>query len=452
MKHPCVFGLQSWAASILPASFLLLCSSQSAFAAPGGTDNTFDGDGRVLTLNTQFGLPDSTTAIAEDVALQADGKILVAGRSAGGGLPNYNILLARYNTNGSLDTTFAGDGTVSTHYHVFVGANAVAVQSDGKILVTGFVGIEDIPGQGVPDDDLAVVRYNANGTVDTSFGTNGLVAIDFFAGAADEGMDLAIDANGKIVIGARVYDTANPSNFDFAFTRLNADGSFDTTFDGDGKVIVDFGNIRSDLFAIKLQSNGKIVAAGTADNPASTDFAVVRLNTNGSLDTTFSGDGRQTTDIASNSFEYVDGVAIQSDGKITVAGSTYFNNLEFNFAVVRYTSSGNLDTTFSGDGKQTTDFWVDDFGNGVAIQSNGRIVVAGGADDNLNQDYAFARYTASGNLDTTFSGDGKQTVGVVDTSSQKYMDSAVDVVIQPDGKIVAAGATHLHFSVVRLLP
>lgn len=120
---------------------------------------------------------------------------------------------------------------------------------------------------------------------------------------------------------------------------------------------------------------------------------------------------------------------------------------------MRYTASGNLDTTFSGDGKLTTDFMVDDQGMGVAIQSNGRIVVAGGADNNLHQDYAFARYTAAGSLDNSFSGDGKQTVGgPLDTANAKYMDSAAALVIQPDGKLVAAGATHLHFSVVRVLP
>lgn len=105
------------------------------------------------------------------------------------------------------------------------------------------------------------------------------------------------------MIGARVYDTADSTNFDFALARLNANGSFDTSFDGDGKVIVDFGNIHSDLFAIKIQTDGKIVAAGTAENINSTDFAVARLNTNGSLDTGFSGDGKQTTDIGTNSFE-----------------------------------------------------------------------------------------------------------------------------------------------------
>lgn len=451
MRKPNRVRWQRVAACITSASFLFL--SSQAWAAAGDPDNSFDGDGRVLTLNTQFDLLDTVTAIAEDVVMQADGKIVVAGRSTGGALVNDNILLARYNANGSLDTTFAGDGTVSTHFHVFVQGRAVAIQADGKIVVVGYVGIEDVPGQGVPDDDIAVVRYNANGSVDSTFGTNGLVAIDFFPGAADEGMDVAIDANGKIVIGARVYDTADSSNFDFALARLNANGSFDTTFDGDGKVIVDFGNIRSDLWAIKLQSDGKIVAAGTAENPGSTDFAVARLNANGSLDTTFSGDGKQTTDIGTNSFEYVNNVALQSDGKIILAGTTYTNNIEFDFAVVRYTASGALDTTFSGDGKLTTDFMVDDMAMGVAIQTNGRIVVAGGADNNLNQDYAFARYTASGSLDRTFSGDGKQMVGgPLDTANMKYMDSANDMVIQSDGKIVAAGTTYLHFSVVRLLP
>lgn len=167
-----------------------MSNSPAALAAAGDPDNTFDGNVRVLILNTQFGLQDDSTAIAEDVALQSDGKIVVTGRSVGGGLANYNILLARYNT---MDTTFAGDGTVMTHLNVYVGARAVAIQSDGKIVVTGYIGIEDVPGQGVPDEDIAVVRYNSNGSLDSTFGTNGLVVINFFNGAADEGMDVAID-------------------------------------------------------------------------------------------------------------------------------------------------------------------------------------------------------------------------------------------------------------------
>ena len=170
-----------------------------------------------------------------------------------------------------------------------------------------------------------------------------------------------------------------------------------------------------------LQSDGKIVVAGFDDS----DFVLARYNSNGSPDTTFSGDGEQTTDFGGA--DGANGVGLQASGKIVAVGFTGND-----FALARYNPNGSLDTTFSGDGRQTTDFGGSDRANGVALKSTGRIIVAGGG--GASGDFAIARYNPTGSLDTSFSGDGKQT-----TDFGAGGERANAVALQGDGNIVAAG-------------
>jgi uncharacterized delta-60 repeat protein len=200
-----------------------------------------------------------------------------------------------------------------------------------------------------------------------------------------------------------------------------APGDLDLTFSGDGKQRTDFGFGDSRAAAIARQPDGKIVAVG-ADRG---DLALARYNPNGSLDTSFSGDGKQTTDFG-GCCDGANGVALQDDGKIVVVGGG-------GFALARYNPNGSLDTSFSGDGKQTTSFTAVDVANGVTIQGDGKIVAVGRAGDFGVTDFALARYNPNGSLDTSFSGDGRQTT---DFGGD---DGANGVAIQGDGKIVAAG-------------
>ena len=189
-----------------------------------------------------------------------------------------------------------------------------------------------------------------------------------------------------------------------------------------------------------LQADGKIVVVGAGGAGADVvhhDFALARYNPNGSLDTSFSGDGKQTTDFGGlGGFpgEGVTGVAIQTNGKIVAVGATGGTNPNGNdseFALARYNANGALDTSFSGDGKQTTEFGGDDAAGGVALQAGGKIVVAGAG--GLNSDFALARYDANGSLDPSFSGDGRQLTNFGGD------DRALGMALQGDGKIVAAG-------------
>ncbi len=399
-----------------PLLVLALCCGFSvtlatlALAAPGGRDPGFSGDGKA-TAN--FG---SGNDFANSVAIQADGKIVVAGRAGGAG---GRFGLARYNRNGTLDTSFGGDGKVVTNFSTTADdfANGVAIQADGKIVAAGH-----------SNDRFALARYNSDGSLDVTFSGDGRMTTNF-SSAFDDALGVAVRANGKIV-------AAGHAGFDrFALARYNPNGTLDNTFSGNGKVTTNFSRGASDLATgVAIQANGKIVAAGTAGSTEfSGRFALARYNPNGTLDTTFSGNGKATTDFAPTEQDVAFGVAIQADGKIVAAGGGDVGG--FRFELARYKRNGTLDTTFSGDGKVTTNFTAGlDAAHGVAIQADGKIVAAGHA--NFRR-FALARYNRNGHLDTTFSGNGK----VVTNFTRKGFgdDFANGVAIQANGTIVAAG-------------
>jgi uncharacterized delta-60 repeat protein len=378
----------------------------------GSLDTSFSGDG---TRRTDFG----GTSDATGVAIQGNGKIVVVGGTGS------DFAIARYNPNGSLDTTFSGDGKQTTAFAGGDGASGVAIQGDGKIVAVGAAG----GGQA----NFAVARYNPNGSLDTSFSGDGRQTTDF--GKEDEASGVAIQGTGKIVA---IGDTeSNATGSRFAVSRYNPSGSLDTTFSGDGRQTTDFGAYRDGAEAVALQGDGKIVVVGVAGGTSSDDFAIARYNPNGSLDTTFSGDGMQGTTFSGWDYANATGVAIQGDGKIVVVGLAGGPMYSAAFAIARYNPNGSLDTSFSGDGKETTAFTGSDEARGVAIQGNGKIVAVGTTSDPIDGtgEFALVRYNANGSLDTSFSGDGKQT-----TDFGCSCAGARAVAIQGDGKIVAAGA------------
>jgi uncharacterized delta-60 repeat protein len=271
-----------------------------------------------------------------------------------------------------------------------------------------------------------VLEVLAAGDLDTSFGTSGKVTTQI-GSSRSEALAIAVQTDAKFV--AAGY-SSNGANIDFALARYNSDGSLDTAFGSGGKVVTDIGNTDNASFALAIQQDGKLVAAGSSFNGVNDDFAVVRYNSNGTLDDTFGTGGIVATNF-NNSSETIDAIAIQSDGKIVVAGYI-LNGSFFDFALARYNSNGTLDETFGTGGKVTTGFSeFDDLARAIALQADGKIVVAGEADT----DFAVARYNSNGSLDTTFDGDGRVRTSI------NLFDSAYDVAIQSDGKIVAAGET-----------
>jgi uncharacterized delta-60 repeat protein len=307
------------------------------YTTGGSLDKSFGNRG---TMTTALGSGDDEI---EALAIQSDGKIVAAGTSQQSG--QYQWALARYTTSGSLDTSFGSGGTeVSTFgpgSNVQAEIDGIALQSDSKILVTGYVSLAGSDGQ-----QFAVARYNANGTLDSTFGTNGVVYVTPLATLhPDSGHGIVIQSDGKIVAAGTL--TGTNSYQEWALARFNSDGSFDSTFGSGGVVtqqIVAGANVNDIAYSVALQSDGKLVVSGThnvnsAGSPES--FALGRFNTDGTLDTTFNGTGLVTTTIGTSSDSR--GVLIQpTDGKIVVTGGATVSGVS-NFAVARYLGSS---TTF----------------------------------------------------------------------------------------------------------
>jgi uncharacterized delta-60 repeat protein len=438
------FKRLTWKASLL-ATALSLLAFTIALAASGDLDTTFDGDGLV----TSYVVPSNPgrSDAAAGVAIQANGKIVAAGYSEIPTTATMDFAITRYNTDGSLDTTFSGDGRLLTNFGGRDQAAAVAVQSNGKIVAAGQVCYAP---SSIGTCDVALARYNANGTLDTTFSGDGKQVSDFGGGSNGSFGRLAIQSNGRIVVTGYM---SNGSNTDFAVYRYLPGGSLDTTFSGDGKVNIGFGAGRQDFAAdLVIQSDGKIVVAGSTGDAgyANNNFAIARLNANGSLDTTFSGDGRQITNFGANDYAY--GVALQADGKIVVVGekTTTFRS----FALARYNTDGSLDTTFNGTGRRVFSITpgMDSHANDVIVQPDGMIVVIGTTKNGSGFfDFALARLLSTGGFDTTFSGDGKV---IIDFGGNDYV---LAIALQPlDGKYILGGATHdgtqYDFALARVLP
>jgi uncharacterized delta-60 repeat protein len=425
----------TWKAGLL-ATIVSLLAFTVALAAPGDLDTTFSGDGKVVT-DISAGSVDWVGAIA----IQSNGKILVGGSS------NDDIVVARYNPNGTLDTTFSGDGKQITNFGGAESAEEIAIQSNGKIVVTGTSCLTG----GWPDGDCdaVVARYNSGGALDATFNADGKLRTDFGGGTNGTWGGLSIQSDGKIVVAGYMH---NGANFDIAAYRYNTNGTLDTTFSGDGMVKVAFPSGPEDLATDLVIQSGKIVLGGVSCDVIglvpweNCDFAIARFNANGTLDTTFSGDGRQIINFGG--VDLSDSMALQSNGKIVLAGFRETPTDSF-FALARLNPNGALDISFNGTGKVVTGFGAGSgaHGRAVHVQTNGNIIVAGQARGN----FALARYTAAGALDTTFSGDGRVLVNF------GFEDIGWVLALQPsDGKYVLGGTlddgTQRDFGLARLLP
>src|SRR5215217_4901169 len=405
-------------------------SLQVAQAAAGDLDPTFGTGGKVTTDLRR------STDIANAVAVQADGKLVAVGQTyKNNDFSNEDFAVARYNTDGTLDTTFGAMGRVKTDFPGLAAVpSSVVIQPDGKIVVAGgafplftFLG------------DFKVVRYNSNGSLDSSFGDGGIVTTTFPEGSY--AFDVALQADGQIIAAGTVFvdfDPGESSNTDFALARYNPDGSPDATFGNGGQVSTDFLGLEDDAFSVLIQPDGKIVTVGSANDPATFyDFAAVRYLSNGTLDTTFGMAGKVHTDFGDENFDRARSAALQLDGRIVAAGFAISQNGGVqNFAVARYTSNGILDTTFSGDGKTQIDF-----GNccqsatKVLLQSDGKIITVGGSNgESSEDDFLLARLNPRGSLDPTFGVSGQ-----VRTSFGDLNGGANGAALQSDGKIVAVG-------------
>ncbi|MGA7732768.1 MAG: S-layer homology domain-containing protein [Chloroflexia bacterium] len=398
------------------------------FLPDGSPDTGFGNGGKVATDFS--GRADAAVA----VVLQSDGKLVVGGASSTSLLAGFqdDFALVRYNPDGSIDFSFGTNGRVLTDFDSAQDdIMALALQPDGKIVAGG------LAARGTGNRDFGLVRYNPNGTIDTDFGTGGRAMINFDSQVNNDDLlqDIELQADGRIVLAGSVYLTEGTSAYyHFALARLTSSGTLDTTFDTDGKVV---GLRDTSANAVAIDTSGRILAAGR-DSAAGNDsnFALARYDTNGTPDPTFDGDGWLTTSFGPLGQEVVRDLALTQDGKIVAAGLGY--DTTYDFALARYNPNGSLDNSFGAAGKVLTDLYGHADGiDAIALDAVGGLVAAGLCEclHLPERPFALARYTSSGNLDPAFSGDGKLVVIPVSDTD----DQARALALQADGKILLGG-------------
>ena len=333
------------------------------------------------TVDTSFGSPFINTIIGTESAInalkiQADGKIVALGTTFIAG--QSNITLARYNGDGTLDAAFGSAGIVTTLVGTGTSGVDLAIQPDGAIVAVGTAIISGIP-------QFVGARYLSNGDLDNNFGAGGIVTTLIDDRAIGQGMLLQND--GKIIVAGKSTQAGISR---FALVRYNSDGSLDNSFGSNGVVTTTIGT-QANGFSIDLHADGKIVMAGSSDD----DWALARYNTDGSLDTSFGTNGSIVQSIGDR--DQAVSVKIQTDDKIVAAGSS-----DINAALVRYNSDGSLDSSFGTNGIALTSANGTSGINEIALQADGKIVAVGF----VNNRAVVARYTPAGILDTDFSNNG----------------------------------------------
>jgi uncharacterized delta-60 repeat protein len=424
-----------WFFLIFAFVFPIFCSAAltSVFAQAGRLDPAFGNAGKVLGF--------TLTRTSNNIAVQPDGKVLVAGQI------NSKFSVARFNADGSVDNTFGSLGVAQTDFYQnqSSAASAVAVQADGKIVAVGQT--STLFGSLVDQSDFALARFLPTGALDTTFGTGGKVITP--GSSIDDLTEIAIQPDGKIVatglklarMGSNIY-----RGTEFFALRYTSDGVLDSGFGNNGTASVSFdiptnpiqGNQVCETLV--LQPDGKIVVGGSISIIGiNGNSALARFLPNGQPDDTFGTNGKLTLTFSDGSIS----MALQPDGKFILVGRTGGD-----FAVARLTTAGGFDNTFGAGGKVTTSIEAGtDVATDVKIQQNGKIVVAGYSSDinNTNRNFALARYNPDGSLDVSFDGDGKAITDFGNNTN----DFINGVALLADGKIVAGGVSNNQIALAR---
>ncbi len=389
-------------------AFLFICINQINAQE---LDDTFGTNGKSYTSFGAF------STYFYDLAVLPNGNIYAASAKEGNYYETKGIFISRYLPNGSLDTSFDVDGKIEVGYGLnYEFCHSIAIQTDEKLLIAGS-----------SDGSFSMARLNTNGSYDTSFSSDGKLIFSFGAGNGSKINKILLQPDGKIVAVGQAYSGVD---YDFGIVRFNTDGSLDTTFGSTGKTLVNIGPANDFGRNAILQSDGKIVITGYSNNASGDSISIVRLNPDGSLDTSFGTNGKIYYNIPSKSYCVAESIALQTDGKVLIAG-----HADGDFALLRYNSNGTLDTSFGNSGYTTTDFGnSQDKSYAIAIQNDNKIILAGHGYETGNTGLfhaAMARYDANGNLDNTFSTDGKMVLPMA-----VYNDGIKSMFIQPDDKLL----------------
>ncbi len=389
-----------------------LCFSVYLQSQEGILDISFGNNGLIITdVNT-------SNDVAQDMLVQADGKIIVAGYTSDG-IKDFFCLM-RYNIDGSKDFDFGDNGIVVTEFaSTSVGAS-MAIQTDGKILLGGHT-------WGGEANGFALARYHSNGSLDTDFGIMGKVTT-LFPNFNAIGRSIAIQADGKIILGGRVYTLNNDAD-DFAIARYFSNGTLDSSFGENGMVTTSFGPFTMDwLNDLELQADGKIIAAGFTGS----SFAMARYLVDGSLDSLFGIDGLLITNFEGTEHGVISSIKLLSQGNILAAG--FIRDSFSNFALMQYRSNGDVDESFGTNGILITTVSDQSDGiNAIKIQDDGKIIAGGTAYTDTHNQFKLARYHSDGSLDVSFGENG------ITNAFNSIDGQLTDIALQTDGKILACG-------------
>lgn len=397
----------------------LILNSAGIYAKDGDLDLTFNKTGKVILSGNQF-------AIAYATLVQSDEKVVVVGTI------DTNFAVIRLNVDGSLDKIFGSGGKVILPIiNVNSLREANVLQNNGKIVITG-----------VSNDQFVVVRLDSNGTLDSTFGAGGIVQFTFGFGIDSNAIQLQKD--GKIVIGGDSY-----SGRALNIVRFEKNGKFDPTFptppfdiNGPGKVLIKF-DLNAFGRGLAIQNDGKILICGNISG----FFSVLRLQSNGALDLNFGPFGLGYVTIVGGSFASANSIFVQPDQKIVIGGQA-----DYKFALVRLNTDGSLDKTFNGSGIVQTSIGQNSPNTGItsiALQPWDNKIVVAGISVFTTQKFTLARYTNTGKLDTTFGNNG---FVITNFGPQITNDGVNSVAIDTFAKkIVAAGYTGNNIAVARYI-
>lgn len=412
------------------ASLLFIC--QVALSQNYQLDSTFGVDGKVVNVNVGG---------SQVTQLQSNGKIVCCFLSSFS--TSGNVHLTRFNSNGSLDTSFGINGFVDLILFSEIGGfKMMKIQNDDKIIVTG-----NLENNGI--QDFATARFNADGTIDTNFGTNGIAVTDF--GTLSSGLSTAIEIqnNGSILVGGYI----SQNSLDIAIVRYFTNGTIDTNFGTNGKFIYNFGTTTipftsgmssDEIIDIKVNSVGKIIICALTDaNESSSidgNFGFICLNSNGSLDTTFGSNGQKIVDLGGQ--DYITNIKLTTNDKIIATGQYGYstgNDYYTKIAIIKLLENGEFDINFGNNGivlanKDASS--LIDFSRDLYLQTDGKIVCFGGTLDISKTvlDFLIIRFNVDGTIDNTFNSIGYKTIGF-----NNYSVIPTSILVQNDGKILCSG-------------
>ena len=435
--------------------FNLIFCITTAFSQAISLDTSFGDNGTQVGIFPQNSPTSLATSRANAIALQSNGKIVLAGTKTPIGTGT-EFGLSRMNTDGSLDKTFGNNGVTATDFvnppynlsSTYDAILAIAIQTDDKIVAVGNTSNFDL----YNFLDVAIARYNNDGTLDTSFGVGGKVYTDF-GGFSDRATDVKLQNDGKIVIcgmtnftdGTTYPPEYSSQHGNFILARYNTDGTLDSGFGTNGKVVLSFGNNNNGDFgnSLLLTDDQKIIVSGISNQMV----AVAKFESNGTLDSSFGTNGKLTTDIGLSGSSLIDvtSMKFQKDGTFIFAGEKYtsFNEGKA-FMMVRYNANGDLDTTFGNQGKVFTEFTSsNDAAYQILFQPDGKIILVGRA---AGASLAMTRYSEDGILDLTFATNGKYYYRTTDPNT---VVTAYDAIYLPTNQILVAGSKLSNIGVSR---